>query len=102
VISQCDLKQENVMNKGDFIGLIADKYGCSKVEAEKVINLFTDSVTDALSKGNEVTLVGFGSFSVNKVAARNGRNPQTGATIKIAAYNQPKFKAGKTFKDAVN
>ena len=64
--------------------------------------MFTSSVIDALSKGNEISLIGFGSFSVQKVEAREGRNPRTGDTLKIAAYNQPKFKVGQKLKDAVN
>ena len=64
--------------------------------------MFTSSVIDALSKGNEISLIGFGSFSVQKVEAREGRNPRTGNTLKIAAYNQPKFKVGQKLKDAVN
>ena len=64
--------------------------------------MFTSSVIDALSKGNEISLIGFGSFSVQKVEAREGRNPRTGNALKIAAYNQPKFKVGQKLKDAVN
>ena len=64
--------------------------------------MFTSSVIDAISKGNEISLIGFGSFSVQKVEAREGRNPRTGDTLKIAAYNQPKFKVGQKLKDAVN
>jgi nucleoid DNA-binding protein len=70
--------------------------------AEKVINMFTSSVIDAISKGNEISLIGFGSFSVQKVEAREGRNPRTGNALKIGAYNQPKFKVGQKLKDAVN
>jgi DNA-binding protein HU-beta len=64
--------------------------------------MFTSSVIGALGKGEEVSLVGFGNYSVTKVAARAGRNPRTGEAIKIAAYNQPKFKAGQKLKDACN
>jgi nucleoid DNA-binding protein len=64
--------------------------------------MFTSSVIDAISKGNEISLIGFGSFSVQRVEARNGRNPKTGDALKIAAYNQPKFKVGQKLKDAVN
>ena len=64
--------------------------------------MFTSSVIDALSKGNKISLIGFGSFSVQKVEAREGRNPRTGNTLKIAAYNQPKFKVGQKLKDTVN
>ena len=64
--------------------------------------MFTSSVIDAISKGNEISLIGFGSFSVQRVEAREGRNPRTGDALKIAAYNQPKFKVGQKLKDAVN
>jgi DNA-binding protein HU-beta len=90
------------MNKQQFISYIAEKYECTKVEAEKTIDMFVSSVIDAMGRGNEISLVGFGSFSVSKVAARTGRNPRTGTSLKIAAYNQPKFKVGKKLKDAVN
>ncbi len=90
------------MNKGDFIKFISENNNCTQGMAEKVINMFTSSVIDAISKGNEISLIGFGSFSVQKVEAREGRNPRTGNTLKIAAYNQPKFKVGQKLKDAVN
>ena len=90
------------MNKGEFVNHIAEQHTCTKVEAEKVIDMFTSSVIDAIAAGNEISLVGFGNFSVSKVVARDGRNPRTGATLKIAAYNQPKFKVGQKLKDAVN
>ena len=90
------------MNKGQFVDHIANEYSCTKVEAEKVIDMFVSSVIDAIGQGNEISLIGFGNFSVSKVAARDGRNPSTGAALKIAAYNQPKFKAGQKLKDAVN
>jgi len=80
---------------------LADSY-CTKVEAEKTIDMFTSSVIDALGEGKEISLVGFGSFSVSKVEAREGRNPRTGDALKIAAYNRPKFKVGQKLKDAVN
>lgn len=90
------------MNKGNFVSYIADKHKCTKAEAERVIDMFTSSVIGALGKGEDVSLVGFGSFSVSKVKARPGRNPRTGATIQIKAYNQPKFKVGQKLKDACN
>ena len=90
------------MNKGDFIKFISENNNCTQGMAEKVINMFTSSVIDAISKGKEISLIGFGSFSVQKVEAREGRNPRTGNTLKIAAYNQPKFKVGQKLKDAVN
>ena len=90
------------MNKTEFVKHIAQQHNCSQVKAEKTIDMFTSSVIDALSKGNEISLIGFGSFSVQNVEAREGRNPRTGKTLKIAAYNQPKFKVGQKLKDAVN
>ena len=90
------------MNKSEFITHIADQHKCTKIEAEKVIDMFTSSVIDAMGQGKEISLLGFGNFTVSKVAARNGRNPRTGAELKIAAYNQPKFKVGQKLKDAVN
>ena len=90
------------MNKQQFISYIADKYECTKVEAEKTIDMFVSSGIDAIGQGNEISLVGFGNFFVSKVAARSGRNPRTGAALKIAAYNQPKFKVGQKLKDACN
>ena len=90
------------MNKVEFINHIAEQHNFTKVEAEQVIDRFVSSVIDAIGQGNEISLVGFGNFSVSKVAARDGRNPSTGAALKIAAYNQPKFKAGQKLKDAVN
>ena len=90
------------MNKGNFIKHIAKQHGCSQLEAEKVINMFTSSIIDALGQGNEISLIGFGSFFVNKVEARNGRNPRTGEALKISSYNHPKFKVGQKLKDVVN
>ncbi len=90
------------MNKGDFVSFIAEKRGCTKVEAEKVIDTFTSAVVDALGSGNDISLVGFGSFTVSKVAARDGRNPRTGEKIRIESYNQPKFKVGQKLKDCCN
>lgn len=90
------------MNKTEFVKHIAEQHKCTQIEAEKTIDIFTSSVIEALGKGNEISLVGFGNFSVSKVAARSGRNPRTGEALEIAAYNQPKFKAGQKLKDAVN
>lgn len=90
------------MNKADFVNHIAQQHKCTKTEAEKTINIFTSSVIDAISKGNEISLIGFGTFSISKVAARTGRNPRSGKAIEIPARNQPKFKAGQKLKDAVN
>lgn len=83
------------MNKAELIEKIADGAGISKKEANAALDSFTEAVQKTLKKGDKVTLVGFGTFSVTKRAARNGRNPQTGATIKIKAKKVAKFKAGK-------
>lgn len=90
------------MNKSEFINHIAKQDTCTKAEAERVIDMFTSSVIDALGDGNEISLIGFGNFSISKVAARDGRNPATGKPIKIPARNQAKFKAGQKLKDAIN
>jgi DNA-binding protein HU-beta len=90
------------MNKAEFINYIAEENNYSKVESEKIINTFTGAVTKALSEGLDIGLIGFGSFSVSKVPAREGRNPQTGKPMKIAARSQPKFSAGKGLKEACN
>jgi DNA-binding protein HU-beta len=90
------------MKKSDFITYISEKHTTTKAEAEKVIDIFTNSIIGALGEGNEVSLIGFGNFSVSKVAARAGRNPRTGEVVQISAYNQPRFKVGKKMKDAVN
>lgn len=90
------------MNKTEFVKHIAQQHSCSQVEAGKIIDMFTSSVIDAMGQGKEISLIGFGSFSVQKVEAREGRNPRTGDALKIAAYNQPKFKVGQKLKDAVN
>jgi len=88
------------MNKADLIGEVA-KVTCSKKEADEAISATLAAIQKALKKGGSVTLVGFGTFRVSKRKARKGRNPQTGAAIKIAAKKVPVFKAGKGFKDAV-
>ena len=90
------------MNKTELIAAVAEKAEISKKDAEKAIKAFTDVVADELVKGEKVQLVGFGTFEVTSRAAREGRNPQTGNTMKIAACKAPKFKAGKALKDAVN
>lgn len=89
------------MTKGDLIDAIAGAAGIPKVAAEKALNAFTEAVTKSLKKGDTVSLVGFGTFSVSKRKARKGRNPQTGKEINIPAAKVPKFKAGKGLKDAV-
>ena len=90
------------MNKADLIARIAEEAELSKKSAEAALNAFVGAVEGALKKGEKVQLVGFGSFEVKKRAARKGRNPQTGAEIKIPASKAPTFKAGKALKDAVN
>ncbi|WP_353126241.1 HU family DNA-binding protein [Parapedobacter pyrenivorans] len=89
------------MKKADLIERIAKESGISKGQAEKALNSFTGSVTASLKKGESVTLVGFGTFSVSQRSARNGRNPQTGETIKIKAKKLAKFKPGKTLSETV-
>ena len=90
------------MNKAEFVKHVAEQHKCTQVEAKKTIDIFTSSVIDAIGQGNEISLIGFGNFSVSNVAARAGRNPRTGEALEIAAYNQPKFKVGQKLKDAVN
>jgi DNA-binding protein HU-beta len=89
------------MSKGDLIESVAKSADISKAKAGVAVNAVLDTITKSLKKGKAVSIVGFGSFSVVKRKARNGRNPQTGATIKIKASKAPKFKAGKGLKDAV-
>lgn len=89
------------MSKGDLVESVAKSAALSKVKATVVVNAVLDSISKSLKKGKSVTLVGFGTFSVVKRKARNGRNPQTGKPIKIKATKAPKFKAGKGLKDAV-
>ena len=90
------------MNKTDLIDAVASEADVSKAEAARVVDAVIDSITRALKKGDTVTLVGFGTFQVRERAARSGRNPKTGETIKIDASKVPAFKAGKALKDAVN
>ena len=90
------------MNKAELIAAIAAKTGDTKKAAEASVNAFIDVVTEALTEGDKVQLVGFGSFEVRKRAARKGRNPQTKEEIKIPASKAPVFKAGKALKDLVN
>ena len=87
------------MNKTELVAAIADAAELSKKDSEKA---FVDVVTEELKKQHKIQLVGFGTFEVSKRAAREGRNPQTGKTMKIEACKAPKFKAGKALKDAVN
>ena len=89
------------MNKGDLVGKIAKDAGLTKSKAEAAFNSLIGSITTSLKRGRKVTIVGFGTFSVVKKKARKGRNPQTGATIKIKASNTVRFKPGKALKDAI-
>lgn len=90
------------MNKTELVAAIADQAEISKKDAEKALKAFTDVVGEQLKKGDKIQLVGFGTFEVSERAAREGRNPQTGKAMKIAASKAPKFKAGKALKDLVN
>lgn len=90
------------MNKTELVAAIAESAEISKKDSEKALKAFIDVVSDQLKKGDKVQLVGFGTFEVSERAAREGRNPQTGKTMKIDACKAPKFKAGKALKDAVN
>jgi len=89
------------MNKAELIEQLAKDAGLTKAQAGTALDSFTDTVIGSLKKGDSVTLVGFGTFSVSSRAARNGRNPQTGETIKIKARKVPKFKAGKDFSEKI-
>lgn len=90
------------MNKTELIAAMSEEAGLSKKDTEKALAAFTDTVSQALANGDKVQLVGFGTFETAKRAAREGRNPQTGKTVKIAASVSPKFKAGKALKDIIN
>lgn len=90
------------MNKNDLIGAVAESSGLTRTDATKAVEGVFDAITSALKSGDEVRLVGFGTFSVAKRKASTGRNPRTGEPMAIKASAQPKFKAGKGLKDAVN
>jgi DNA-binding protein HU-beta len=90
------------MNKSELIDAIAESADISKAAAGRALDATVDAMRKALKKGDRVSIVGFGTFSVGKRAARTGRNPRTGASIKIKAAKVPKFKAGKGLKDAIN
>lgn len=92
----------NPMNKSELIDAIAERADLSKADAGKALNAFIDSVSDAMKRGDDVVLVGFGTFSVKERAARKGRNPKTSEVIDIPASKSVGFKAGKTLKDGVN
>ena len=90
------------MNKTELVAAMAEKAELSKKDSEKALKAFIDVVTEELKSGEKIQLVGFGTFEVAERAAREGRNPQTGETMKIAASVAPKFKPGKALKDAMN
>lgn len=90
------------MNKAELIAAIAENADMTKKDAEKAVKAFVDVITEELKKGEKVQVVGFGTFEVSERAEREGRNPHTGETMKIAASKAPKFKAGKALKDALN
>ncbi|WP_161625787.1 HU family DNA-binding protein [Novilysobacter defluvii] len=90
------------MNKAEFVSAVAEASELSRADAARAVDAVVGTITDALKKGENVTLVGFGTFEVRERAARQGRNPKTGEAIKINASKNPSFKAGKALKDAVN
>ncbi len=90
------------MNKTEVIAAIAEKSGLTKKDAEKALKAFTDTVAEELQNGGKIQIVGFGTYEVSERAAREGRNPQTGETMSIAASKSVKFKAGKALKDSLN
>ena len=90
------------MNKSELVATVASDGGFRKGDVDKIIDSLITTITDALKRGEEVRLVGFGTFTVATRAARQARNPQTGETVTVAASSQPKFKAGKSLKDALN
>ncbi len=90
------------MNKTELVAAMAEEAGLSRKDAEKALKAFTDIVAAELKKGEKVQLVGFGTFEVSERAAREGRNPQTGEAMTIAASKTPKFKAGKALKDSID
>ncbi len=100
-LSQLKSFKKSIMNKAELIAKIADDAEITKTQANAAVDSFIEAVTKTLKSGNKVTLVGFGTFSVTKRAARNGRNPQTGAVIKIKAKKVAKFKAGKELSSKI-
>jgi len=90
------------VNKNDLVASVASSAGLSKSDSAKAVDSVFDSISSSLSGGNEVRLVGFGTFSVTRRRATEGRNPRTGERIQIPASNQPKFRAGKALKESVN
>jgi len=96
------VKKGGLMNKGDLIDAVAGSTDLSKADSGRAVDAVIEAITKALKKGGTVSLVGFGTFTVKKRAARQGRNPRTGEAIQIKASKVPGFKAGKALKDAVN
>ena len=90
------------MNKNELIAQVADASGMTKADASRAVDSVFDTITTCLSKGDEVRLTGFGTFTTSKRKATTGRNPRTGATIQIPASTQPKFRPGKSLRDSVN
>ena len=90
------------MNKLEFVKHMAEQHNCTQIESEKALDMFVSSAISALSESNEISLMGFGNFSISKAAARTGRNPSNGEAIEIPARNQVKFKVGKTLKNSCN
>lgn len=96
------MEEAIIMNKNELIANAAERSNLTKKDTEAALKAITDTITEALKNGDKVQIVGFGTFEVSERAAREGRNPHTGETMKIAASKAPKFKAGKALKDAVN
>lgn len=90
------------MNKQEFVTFIASQHSCTKVEAEKTIDMFTSSVIEAMKQGNKIKFIGFGQFYTTKVKARTGRNPRNGQPVDIPVQTLAKFSAGQKLKDACN
>jgi len=96
------LKEDATLNKQELVANVAEQAGLTKKDAEKAVNAVFETVKNALSEGDRIQLIGFGTFEVKDRKARKGRNPQTGQEIDIAAARMPVFKAGKALKDSVN
>lgn len=90
------------MNKQEFVTFIASQHSCTKVQAEKTIDMFTSSIIEAMKQGNEIKFIGFGQFYTTKVKARTGRNPRNGQPVDIPVQTLAKFSAGQKLKDACN
>jgi DNA-binding protein HU-beta len=93
---------KNSMNKSDFVSFMASHNGCTKADAERMLNMVTDSIFGALESGSNIVFVGFGAWKIKHREARKGRNPKTGVEMNIGAYNQIVFSPGKAMKDKVN